>query len=156
MRPMGRMGLLRVCPIRPIGPILPIILLSLTLLTSCDRRSPQDGGGEVKVLTATTFDAAIAKGVVLVDFWGDWCEPCKEQSTIVAEMAAEMGGKGGVTFANLDLGFEEARKKIEHLNIEYVPTLIIFKKGTPFKTFEGLTSKEILVEAINEAKATTK
>ena len=118
------------------------------LLAGCGNENP----GEVMALTDATFDKATAKGIVLVDFWADWCVPCKEQRAIVAEIAAETGGKG-VKVANLDLGFEEAREKVAHLNIEYVPTLIIFKKGNPVKRFEGLTQKAPLLEAINDAKS---
>ena len=117
-------------------------------LIGCEKANP----GTVMVLTDETFDKAIAKGVVLVEFWGDWCVPCVEQRKIVAEIAAEMIGQKGVRIAHLDLGFEEAREKVEHLNIEYVPMLIVFKKGKPFKTFEGLTQKEPLIEAINAAR----
>ena len=120
------------------------------LLSGCERENADPR--EVMVLTDTTFDKVTAKGIVLVEFWGAWCVPCVEQRGIVIEVAAEAGGKG-VRVAHLDLGFEEVREKVEHLNIEYVPTLVIFKKGKPFKTFEGLTQKEPLLEAINAAKA---
>ena len=121
-------------------------------LAGCGKPPPPSN--EVRVLTDTTFDAAIKKGIVLVDFWGAWCVPCVEQRAITAEIAAEVGTPqgGGVMVASLDLGFEEAREKVKHLNIEYVPTLIIFKNGHPFKTFEGLTPKAALLGALNEAK----
>jgi len=127
---------------------LSLCALATAFLVGCEKPPP----GTVTVLTERTFDKAISKGVVLVDFWGDWCVPCIEQRKIVAEIAAEMSGQKGIRIANLDLGFEEAREKVAHLNIEYVPMLIVFKKGKPFKTFEGLTQKEPLVEAIEEAK----
>ena len=114
----------------------------------CEKANP----GTVMVLTDATFDKAIAKGVVLVDFWGAWCEPCKTQRVIVAEIAAETSGQKGLCIANLDLGFKEAQDKVKHLNLEYVPTLIVFKKGKPFKTFVGLTQKGPLLEAIEEAR----
>jgi len=116
-------------------------------LAGCGRENPN----EVRALTEDTFDRAIAKGVVLVDFWAEVCAPCIPQRGIVAEIAAEVGGKG-VRVAHLDLGFVEAREKVEHLKIEYVPTLIVFKNGKPFKTFVGLTQKAPLIEAIEEAR----
>ena len=123
-------------------------VLAGLLLAGCGKDNPS----EVTSLTEETFDKAIANGIVLVEFWGAWCVPCKEQRAIVAEVAAEVGGQG-VRVANLDLGFEEAREKVAHLNIEYVPTLIVFKKGKPFKRFEGLTPKDTLLQAITDAKA---
>jgi len=105
------------------------------------------------VLTEDTFDKGIAKGIVLVEFWASVCVPCVPQRVIVEAIAAEAGGKG-VRVAALCLDYPEEREKVKHLNIEYVPTLIVFKKGKPFKTFEGLTQKETLIEAINAATAT--
>jgi len=124
-----------------------VVAIACALLTACERPPP----GGVRILTDETFDAAIAKGVVLVEFWSDWCVPCVTQRVIVAEVAAEVAGQKRVTIANLDLGFEAAREKVQYLNIEYVPTLIVFKKGKPFKTFEGLTQKESLLDALHEA-----
>ena len=126
-----------------------VVAIVCALFAACERPPP----GGVRILTDETFDSAIAKGVVLVEFWGNWCVPCVTQRVIVAEIAAEVSGKK-VVVAHLDLGFEEARKKVQHLNIDYVPTLIVFKKGKPFKTFVGLTQKEELLDAVNEAQAT--
>jgi len=104
--------------------------------------------GTVLPLTDDTFDKAIAKGVVLVDFWGPWCEPCKPQRVIVAELAAETAGQKGLRFANINLGNETGT--ISRFDLEYVPTLILFKDGKPIKTFEGLTQKEDLRTALDE------
>ena len=124
-------------------------------LAGCEKkgtpRLPDVKPGEVMVLTEAALDAATAKGVVLVDFCAAWCPPCKTQGPIVAEVAAEMSGTKGVLVASLDAD-TIGPETIERFNMEFIPTLIIFKNGKPFKTFTGLTEKETLIEAINDTR----
>jgi len=124
------------------------VLQAVIFLIGCEKQTPN----EIRALIATTFDAATAKGTVLVYFWAVPCPPCEEQKRIIAEIASEVSGtRGGVVVASLDLTFDEAQEKVKHLNIEYAPTLILFKNGKPFKTFEGLTQKTDIIVAITHA-----
>ena len=85
------------------------------------------------------------KGVVLVDFYADWCGPCKMMSPVVDEIANE-NEWAKVGKINCDEEIELA----EEFGVMSIPTLIIFKNGEIAKTFVGVTPKE---EIINELKS---
>ena len=83
------------------------------------------------------------KGVVLVDFYADWCGPCKMMSPVVDEIANE-NEWAKVGKINCDEEIELA----EEFGVMSIPTLIIFKNGEIAKTFVGLTPKEEIVSAL--------
>lgn len=84
---------------------------------------------------------------VLVDFWAPWCGPCKIQGPIIEELAKKFDGKGIIIGKmNVDENVETSQK----YNIMSIPTLILFIKGRPEKTFVGLRSKEELEEEIKK------
>ncbi len=80
---------------------------------------------------------------VLIDFYADWCGPCKRQSPMIDELATRMGNKVDIRKVNVDEHMDEA----ERYGIQVVPTLIIEKDGRVVQTLEGLTSAQTL-EAI--------
>ena len=63
-----------------------------------------------KNVTTSEFDAAIKEGVVLVDFYADWCGPCKMLSPVLDELAADLGDKASVIKVNVDTESELAQK----------------------------------------------
>ena len=83
---------------------------------------------------------------VLVDFWAEWCGPCKIVSPIVEELATEYGDKLKVGKLNVD----ENQQVSGTYNIMSIPTLLIFKNGEPIKSMIGAQSKQSFKAAIDE------
>ena len=97
-------------------------------------------------LNKDNFDQSISNGVALVDFWAEWCGPCKMQLPIIEEFSSEMDGKATVGKVNVDEQLELAQS----FGIQSIPTLILFKDGKPVKKLVGLHSKESLYEEVNQ------
>lgn len=102
---------------------------------------------DVNELTAANFDATVSKGVTLVDFWAEWCGPCKMIGPVVEELAAEYEGKATVGKIDVDSQAELAQR----YNVSSIPTLIVLKDGEEAKRFVGVTSKDDLAEALDSA-----
>ncbi|ACV39816.1 thioredoxin [Leptotrichia buccalis] len=97
-------------------------------------------------LNKDNFEQSISNGVALVDFWAEWCGPCKMQLPIIEEFSSEMDGKATVGKVNVDEQLELAQS----FGIQSIPTLILFKDGKPVKKLVGLHSKESLYEEVNQ------
>ena len=81
---------------------------------------------------------------VLVDFYADWCGPCKMMAPVVEELAEELNGVAKVGKVNVDNNQDLAMQ----FNVMSIPTLIIFKNGEAVKRFVGVTDKQDLINAI--------
>jgi len=101
----------------------------------------------LKHLNDENFEKTIQEGVVLVDFYADWCGPCKMIAPIVEELAGEVKGKA--TIAKLDI--EQAQQTTSNFHVTSIPTLILFKGGKEFKRVVGLKDKETLKALILSA-----
>ena len=97
-------------------------------------------------LNKDNFEQSISSGVALVDFWAEWCGPCKMQLPIIEEFSSEMEGKATIGKVNVDEQLELAQS----FGIQSIPTLILFKDGKPVKKLVGLHSKESLYEEVNQ------
>ena len=80
----------------------------------------------------------------IVDFYADWCGPCKMMSPIIEEIAEELGDKINVGKINSDENMELAQK----YGIMSIPTIMIIKNGQVVKTFIGVTDKEEIIKEI--------
>ncbi len=83
---------------------------------------------------------------VLVDFWAEWCMPCKMLTPVIEELAEEFAGK--VKVCKLDT--DEARESAMKFSISAIPTLMLFNGGEVVKKFVGLQQKAELAAAMNE------
>ena len=90
------------------------------------------------------FAGEIAKGTVLVDFWADWCGPCKMLAPVIEELAEEFEGK--VTIGKLDT--DASGQTAMAYGITAIPTVILFRDGEEVTRFIGVHPKEEYAEAL--------
>lgn len=88
------------------------------------------------------------KGVVFVDFYADWCGPCRVVGPIIDELSKEEQFKDKVKFIKINV--DENPQLASQYNIFSIPTFIIFKDGKPVSQLTGAMGKEILIEEINK------
>ena len=97
-------------------------------------------------ITDKTFDAEVAKSdlPVVVDFWAEWCGPCKAIGPALEEIAKEMGGKVKITKLNID----DNPQITNQYGIRAIPTLMIFQGGKVKATQTGALPKGKLADWI--------
>ena len=91
-------------------------------------------------------DVLKASGAVLVDFWAEWCGPCKQIAPILDEISKEMGERLTIAKVNIDSNPESPQK----YGVRGIPTMILFKDGKAVSTKVGSMPKSKIVEWLNE------
>ena len=104
-------------------------------------------GDATMTLTEQTFDEEIksAGEPVLVDFWAEWCGPCKMIAPILDEIAKDNTGKVRIGKINVDENLELARR----FEVMSIPTLILFKDGEPCLRIVGAKGKGQLMQELH-------
>jgi thioredoxin 1 len=101
----------------------------------------------IVTLTDSTFDEEIAGSAepILVDFWAEWCGPCKMVSPILEEIATEQAGKIRIAKLNVDENLEISRR----FEVMSIPTLILFREGEPAHRIVGAKPKAQLLQELH-------
>jgi len=95
-------------------------------------------------LSDKTFENEISEGIVLVDFWAHWCQPCLIQGPILENLAAD--SKKDIKVVKVDV--EKHSDLANAFQVRSIPTLILFKNGKPVKRMIGIQSQEALAKLI--------
>jgi len=97
------------------------------------------------IVSDDTFQLTLeSHNLVLIDFWAEWCGPCKKISPILDEIAQERGLWVG------KLNVDENPKITSQYGINSIPTMVLFKNGKPVKTIVGAKPKHMLLEELSE------
>ena len=106
---------------------------------------------DVLTITDDSFEQEVLKSdvPVLVDFWAEWCHPCRMVGPVVDEIATEYSGKIKVGKVNVD----ENAKTPGMFGIMSIPTLILFKDGKPVNTLVGVQPKDVFKSNIDQVLA---
>jgi len=92
-----------------------------------------------------SFDLVINHNpLILIDFWAEWCGPCKKLSPILDEISNETGLLVG------KLNVDENPLKMEEYSVHSIPTMVLFKSGQPVKTITGAMPKHLLLKELSE------
>lgn len=101
----------------------------------------------IKHLSDASFSKDVGHGVTLVDFYADWCGPCRMLAPVLEQVAKEMKGKAVVAKVNIDTEQGTASE----YQITSVPTMILFKNGKEVNRLIGLRNAEALKAFVESA-----
>ncbi len=98
-------------------------------------------------LNADNFDETVKDKVALIDFWAEWCGPCRMLGPVVDEVAKEIGDDAVVAKINVD----EAQELAAKFGVRSIPAVFVLKNGEVVEQFVGVQDKQTLVNAIKSA-----
>jgi thioredoxin 1 len=101
---------------------------------------------KVKTFTDADFGDSVKNGVVLVDFWAEWCAPCRRLAPTVDQLAEDYNGR--ITVAKVDI--DENPMTPSKFMVRGIPTLLLFKNGDLKETVVGLSSRDDLAKMIDK------
>jgi thioredoxin 1 len=101
---------------------------------------------KIKVLTDKNFNQQIKKGIILVDFWAEWCGPCKMMAPVLNDLAENLDS--GKSIGKLDV--QEFQSLASTYKVRGIPTMILFKDGKEVNRFVGVKSKDFLLKEMNK------
>ena len=122
--------------------LLALLVTWMVIRTRKQMKALRNVPDSKKLLTLNdqNFNQKIKNGMVLVDFWAEWCMPCKMMLPVLNELAEEMEGKVTVGKLNIDI----SRNTAARFGIRSIPTMILFKNGVEIHRFTGVKTRDYL------------
>jgi thioredoxin 1 len=101
----------------------------------------------IKLLDDNNFESSIKNGVTLVDFYANWCGPCRMIAPIMEDLSKEYAGRAHIAKVDVDQAQEIATK----FNVTSIPTVILFMNGEEVKRVIGVRDKGTFITMLNAA-----
>lgn len=121
-----------------------IVLLNIYARIKMKNMPKVSDHANILTLTDTNFAQQTKGKTALVDFWAEWCAPCKMMAPILNDVASELTGDQQVGKLNI----EEYQSMAQKFNVRSIPTLILFKDGKEVDRFVGIKTKDFLLKAM--------
>lgn len=99
------------------------------------------------ITKAEEFATTVAQGVTLVDFWAEWCGPCRMQGQILHELEPRLPAGARILKVNVD----EQPELAGQFRVQSIPTLVLIRDGRPLKVWVGVQTGGALLEAVRGA-----
>jgi thioredoxin 1 len=121
--------------------VLITVAVIFIALFSFEKASAQTTQSNIKVLNESNFKESTKSGIYVVDFYADWCRPCKMMKPVLEEVAGEYSSKITIASVNTD----QNKTLSSQYNISGIPCLVILKDGKEVKRIVGYRDKTQLV-----------
>lgn len=126
--------------------IAAFILLRFIAMRRIKNTPMVDDHEKILTLTDKNFKQQTKNKLVLVDFWAEWCAPCRVMAPILNDIAAELNGNTHI--GKVDI--QKYQSMAQQHKVKGIPTLILFKNGKEVKRLVGIKTKEFLLNEINK------
>ncbi len=104
----------------------------------------------VKQLNKSDFDAAVERGITLLDFWAPWCAPCKAMAPVLEELADSLEGQ--VTIAIAKVNVDENPELATEFRVQSIPLLVLLKDGKEIDRAVGMLPTDGLLKMIEKGR----
>ncbi len=120
--------------------VILVLLFRFFLKKQVQKLSNIETEEDILILSDNTFNQQIKDKIILVDFWADWCMPCKMMLPILNDLSADL--PEGYYVGKLDV--QNNQETAQKYGVRSIPTLILFKNGKEVKRFVGIKKKDFL------------
>jgi thioredoxin 1 len=124
--------------------VLITVAIMFIAILSFEKASAQTTESNIKVLNESNFKASTKTGIYVVDFYADWCRPCKMMKPVLEEVAGEYSSKFTIASVNTD----QNKTLSSQYNISGIPCLVILKDGKEVKRIVGYRDKTQLLSEL--------